>query len=59
MKISFSFKIKKVIFFSLCFLFVFTTCKKDEDNVYVTAKANTNQGALELRSPTLFSQSLI
>ena len=58
MKIPFSIKTKKAIFFSLCF-FVFTTCKKGEYNVYVTAKANTNQGALELRSPTLFSQSLI
>jgi len=33
MKIPFSLKIKKTIFFSLCFLFVFTTCKKDEDNL--------------------------
>ena len=50
MKIPFSLKIKKAIFFSLCFLFVFTTCKKDEDNVYVTATANSSQGAVDFKS---------
>ena len=50
MKIPFSLKIKKAIFFSLCFLFVFTTCKKDEDNVYVTATANSTQGAVDFES---------
>jgi len=50
MKIPFSLKIKKAIFFFLCFLFVFTTCKKDEDNVYVTATANSTQGAVDFES---------
>ena len=50
MKIPFSLKIKKAIFFSLCVLFVFTTCKKDEDNVYVTATANSTQGAVDFES---------
>ena len=50
MKIPFSLKIKKAIFFSLCVLFVFTTCKKDEDNVYVTATANSAQGAVDFES---------
>ena len=51
MKIPFSLKIKKTIFFSLCVLFVFTTCKKDEDNVYVTAAtADSTQGAVDFES---------
>ena len=50
MKISFSLKIKKTIFFSLCVLFVFTTCKKDDDNVYVTATADSTQGAVDFDS---------
>jgi len=50
MKISFSLKIKKAIFFSLCVLFVFTTCKKDDDNVYVTASADSTQGAVDFDS---------
>jgi plastocyanin len=50
MKIPFSLKIKKIIFFSLCVLLVFTTCKKDDDNVYVTATADSTQGAVDFES---------
>ena len=54
MKTPFSLKIKKAIFFSLCVLFVFTTCNKDEDNVYVTATANSTQGAVNYESVRLY-----
>lgn len=42
---------KQIIFFSLC---VFTTRKKDEDNVYVTATPNSSQGAVDFELGSVY-----